>query len=626
MLGVGGDNVAKATFSVALSKVIQYNFRIRPSLKGLQQCAAIAILQREQALAYPRPRFHDQTATSILSGNNKSCVTSAEEMYIYIIWHTLLLWVAPAISFPADSMSVKTPVTYPLITDRSPQAGASAGTSVIASTSVAFSSAESVGTSATVQASVAAVSSPPGDFGTEIVRATQNGTAFTFTHHIGVNLANNADNNEVIDISAPLLEAGHNFMADDSICLDTGAVGRREAHNEITYSDLEMDFDLTGALANVFPAVADSAAVIRDFAGTINIAFEMAYARLDGDGYYHWAPIKHRRVAVSILGVLMILEAQNIHIQSRLILNNRLFRNDQDNTIVCGTNENAPKQCQRIQTALTGVGTQNTVSRQSGVNAINQFCGSGNIDKDPSPIVTDYTQHYFNGTDSWLELRIDFGQFGSVMPSDDCKDFLLTILDGCDGNSPDNPGDWKHGGTIDYQGGLSLELTPLAGNPIHCNNYPLQKWVDINIGVDAISQFCLDQQSSFNGPPGLRIESEYNQGTSTDVKITLSYYESYDMGVSDCISQFRNTLDNCDHNDPTNNPFDDKYGGTYTNTQGAVFMVTPLAENITGFPPTNGAVVPTCGTDGKVVNPDDLSAAYNKFCQDAIPLYSANYN
>lgn len=50
----------------------------------------------------------------------------------------------------------------------------------------------------------------------------------------------------------------------------------------------QMDFDLTGALANVLPAVADSAAVIRDFAGTINVAFEMAYARLDGDMYYNW--------------------------------------------------------------------------------------------------------------------------------------------------------------------------------------------------------------------------------------------------------------------------------------------------------------------------------------------------
>lgn len=116
-----------------------------------------------------------------------------------------------------------------------------------------------------------------------------------------------------------------------------------------------MDFDLTGELANVVPSVGSSA-TIRDFVSPINLAFELAYARFDTDSYYSWvsvflmprllltrfqAPYEGRRLAVSILGVLMILEARNIHIQSRLILNNRLFRNDPPDTITCGLDEEA---------------------------------------------------------------------------------------------------------------------------------------------------------------------------------------------------------------------------------------------------------------------------------------------
>jgi hypothetical protein len=270
----------------------------------------------------------------------------------------------------------------------------------------------------------------------------------------------------------------------------------------------------------------------------------------------------------------------------------------------------------------SGIRSSQTTDRASGTNAINKFCGTGNIVRDLSPIVSDYTQQYFSGTDAWVQLRINWANsYG--MPADDCRNFLFIILDGCDGNNPDNPSCLKHGGTINYQGGPSLELKPLGGGPIHCNNYPFQKWVDIQVGVDTVTQFCNDQ--GLTGHAGYRPETEYNKGVSTDVMITLSYYGDYTMTIPDCISQFRNTLDNCDHNDLTNNLFDNKYGGTYTNDQGVVFMVTPLVVP-TGFPQPNN-LVPVCDTPpgtGKVVDPDDLAAAALKFCKDG-DLYSADF-
>lgn len=220
--------------------------------------------------------------------------------------------------------------------------------------------------------------------------------------------------------------------------------------------------------------------------------------------------------------------------------------------------------------ACLGIGTQDTVSRAAGALAINDFCGGGPISNNlPLPF---YTKVYNDGTANAMRIMVEFGS-GYQIPKDACKDYLFTILDGCDGGSADNPGNMKHGGTIQYQGGASLSLTPLGGSPIYCNTYQALKWVDIGVGVDAAMQFCTDQ--SLTGHPGTRITHTYNSGQPSSVTLTLSYYGDYTMSNPDCVRQFRLMLDNCDHNDFVNNPADHKFGGTYTNEQGAVFIVMP---------------------------------------------------
>lgn len=51
--------------------------------------------------------------------------------------------------------------------------------------------------------------------------------------------------------------------------------------------------------------------------------------------------MEQRRIAVSILGTLMIVEAKNIRIQSQLVLSRRQFRDNPDDTINCEKDENA---------------------------------------------------------------------------------------------------------------------------------------------------------------------------------------------------------------------------------------------------------------------------------------------
>jgi hypothetical protein len=60
--------------------------------------------------------------------------------------------------------------------------------------------------------------SRPIDFGTEIITATYNRNPITYTRHIGVDLLNSGDNDEVIRVSGPLLATIQAFGADNNLC------------------------------------------------------------------------------------------------------------------------------------------------------------------------------------------------------------------------------------------------------------------------------------------------------------------------------------------------------------------------------------------------------------------------
>ncbi|KAG4437429.1 hypothetical protein IFR05_007111, partial [Cadophora sp. M221] len=418
-----------------------------------------------------------------------------------------------------------------------------------------------------------------------IVTATQDGEVFTFVHHIG-----------------------HAFS--------------------------HMVADPAGALAN-----------FSDFKETINAAFELAYARFDSDRYFTWVSVLNKRLSVGILGVLMILEAGNIHIQNRLILNRRLFRETPDDTRECDEEENVPAcvesnchgengKCmakvnegsgmlpEAAKPAMDkpnclGVTARNSVTRKAGETAIGEFCRA-ELPKD----TPEYSLEFNHDSPNWMRLSITFGGISNML-AEDCRRFLTAILDGCDeaNHLVDNPVDLRHGGTIQFQGAAIFELTPLAGNPIHCYSYTRKNWVDIAVGLSAEEQFCSHEVQT--GHRGDRIEKLYNEGKDTAVLITASYYEEYTMSVADCISQLRLPLNNCDHGHPKNNPLDNKYDGVYANEQGVILMVTPWALP-QSFPPANSGSS-GCLTEGKGPSEEEMKKASDQYCVEGKDLYSFEY-
>lgn len=153
--------------------------------------------------------------------------------------------------------------------------------------------------------------------------ATKNGTSFSFVHRTGVEMQNG-----VLLISDPLLQAVHNIIADPSVCHVTPVSRPRsrsqkmrgdqkadlEIRNDLTTPITElvvdvcfesrmrealilMDLDPSSALAMAIPSAASSLAW-PDFITTINLAFEMAYARMASDPYFNWVSyIKSRALA-----------------------------------------------------------------------------------------------------------------------------------------------------------------------------------------------------------------------------------------------------------------------------------------------------------------------------------------
>jgi hypothetical protein len=81
-----------------------------------------------------------------------------------------------------------------------------------------------------------------------------------------------------------------------------------------------------------------------------------------------------------------------------------------------------------------------------------------------------------------------------------CSILFYRILNNCDSNSPDNPGNFKYGGSIKYPRNATLVLSPSPGNNPYCNSGHSNKWVDLNVGVDAITRFC--RETTFGGTNG----------------------------------------------------------------------------------------------------------------------------
>lgn len=84
-------------------------------------------------------------------------------------------------------------------------------------------------------------------------------------------------------------------------------------------------------------------------------------------------------------------------------------------------------------------------------------------------------------------------------------------------------------------------------------------------------------------------------------------------------------MDGCDGNDPLGNPTNQKYGGTYVNSNGMAYAFTPMNQAPT-FPPNGidtygNTINPSCVSDnGAWPNPGQIDDAISQYCVDGAPL------
>lgn len=134
--------------------------------------------------------------------------------------------------------------------------------------------------------------------------------------------------NDVLLVSDPLLQAIHEIIADQSVCHITPVPRPRsqkmrgdqnndlEIRNDLTTPITElvvdacfasrmsealsvMDLDPNSALTMAIPAAA-SLLAWPDFITTINLAFEMAYARMALDPYFSWVSYIESLALISV--------------------------------------------------------------------------------------------------------------------------------------------------------------------------------------------------------------------------------------------------------------------------------------------------------------------------------------
>ncbi|CAG8976217.1 hypothetical protein HYALB_00010763 [Hymenoscyphus albidus] len=136
-----------------------------------------------------------------------------------------------------------------------------------------------------------------------------------------------------------------------------------------------------------------------------------------------------------------------------------------------------------------GIATQNWIQRDIGSMSIESYCSSQGSSV---PAGEKREATYNSGVDQ-LFISTHYLTEAAVSPGL-CKLLLYKVLDDCDSGNPDNPGNWKHGGSIDYQKVATVFFIPQGSPQPYCNPYGSPPgsapWVDIGVGVDAVNQFC----------------------------------------------------------------------------------------------------------------------------------------
>jgi Alpha-galactosyl-binding fungal lectin len=125
------------------------------------------------------------------------------------------------------------------------------------------------------------------------------------------------------------------------------------------------------------------------------------------------------------------------------------------------------------QPSCIGLSNKKYVTRNTVNNIVStQFCPDavkqGGLDTNSGSI----SRTYLKGTPEQVEIAMDWSPSANFKPNlDDCKKWLVVVLDGCDGNDPNNPMNWKSGGSVtvdpvNYRIDPKASRQPAPKNPV----------------------------------------------------------------------------------------------------------------------------------------------------------------
>lgn len=207
--------------------------------------------------------------------------------------------------------------------------------------------------------------------------------------------------------------------------------------------------------------------------------------------------------------------------------------------------------------------TKKWTTREAAEIATESFCGNpADLTGSPGDV---HENRYGPGTSNELILRISWPKdvAASEVSVDDCNKYMKVIINGCDGDDPNNPANLKYGGTFKHSSGAILEFAPFVGVPNDVCFKRDTRIPNTYVAADAvysnIEDFC-------NKQGGKTIRGTIEEFTYNDkpdsldtVKFTVESGLGYEVKMDDCRKNLHDLAWNCDGG--AGNPNDFKWGG-----------------------------------------------------------------
>ena len=148
--------------------------------------------------------------------------------------------------------------------------------------------------------------------------------------------------------------------------------------------------------------------------------------------------------------------------------------------------------------------------------AINQFCGTAAQQGKQDANTRGISREYAQGLGDGLKISMEWPPSSKIPDKSTYFDNLKKIMDGCDGNDPNNPWNWKHGGEIDMAT-ERYSISPLVQRylPGTCNVHVWQK-------VKSAGEYVIRATGTDHG--GAVIS---DQTFSTDIDVANAYYGNF---------------------------------------------------------------------------------------------------